>query len=79
MNDVQQVCIYVSNIDNKCLLEETRCIAFGPGGSLEVPNRLRFAAEDLLCFPTKEEIPEIANKGAPLSTLCDVMKLGCAP
>jgi hypothetical protein len=61
------------------LLEETHCIAFGPGGLLQVPDRVRYAAQNLFCFPTREEIPEINNKGAPLSAVCDVMKLGCVP
>jgi len=71
MNDVQQVCIYVSTIDGDCLLEETHCIAFGPGGLLQVLDRLRFAPEDLLYFPTREKIPEITNKIRPCST-CSV-------
>ncbi len=79
MNDVQQVCIHVSTIDGNCLLEETHCIAFGPGGLLRVLERLDFAAENLLCFPTREKIPEVTSKGAPLLIVCDIMKLGCEP
>ena len=79
MNDVQQVCVYVSTIDDEFLLEETHCIAFGPEGLLRVSETLDTAAEDLLCFPTREEILQITNKGAPLSVVCNIMKLGCVP
>ncbi len=78
-NDVQQNRIHVSTIDGECLLQETHRIAFGPAGLLRVSGRLGFAAEDLLCFPTREEIPEIASKEAPLSLICDILKLGFVP
>ena len=79
MNDVKDICIHVSSFNGECLLEETHLIARGPGGLLRVPDRLGLAADNLLCFPSKEEMAEISNKGAPFSALCNIMNLGCVP
>jgi len=76
MNDVKYLCIQVSTIDGESLLCETYLISFGPEGLLRIPERLRYVAKDLLCFPKKEETRNLANQGALFSAICEALKLG---
>ena len=79
MNNIKGIRVHVSKNNGESLLCETHLIAFGPGGLLKLPQRLGFAADDLLCFPTEEDSKNIENQGAPLSSVCETFKLGCVP
>ena len=52
------------------LISETHDIFFGTDGLLLVPKRLGVAAEELVCFPSKEKASNLANMGAPFSAVC---------
>ena len=79
MNDIKSLQITVSEIKGVTLLCESHIVSFGPGGLLKVPERLGYAGDDLLCFPTEEEANDIGNLGAPFSSVCDIFKLGLVP
>ena len=74
MTEVNYVSIQVSTNGGESLLCETHLIGFGPEGMLGIPERLGYAAKDLLCFPTKEEKADLGNQGAPFSAICEALK-----
>ncbi len=79
MNDIKSIRVNVSTIDGDTLLCESHIVSFGPGGLLRVPERLGFASDHLLCFPTEEEREDIANQGAPFNSVCDTLVIGRVP
>ena len=46
---------------------------------IRVPERLGYAAESLLCFPTEEERQGILNQGAPFYSVCETLHIGRVP
>ncbi len=58
---------------------ESHIVSFGPGVLLKIPEKLGYAADNLLCFPSEEEREDIANQGAPFNAVCDTLVIGRVP
>ncbi len=79
MNGIKRICVNVSTIDGINMHCESHIVSFGPGGLLIIPEKLGYAADNLLCFPSEEEREDIANQGASFNAVCDTIVIGRVP
>ena len=73
MSSVTNIILKVVAKDGQLMLSETRDIFLPADGLLLVPERLGVTAEELVCFPSKENASDLANMGAPFSAACDAL------
>ena len=71
---VTHIRIDVFSHEGKALIGKKHEISFGGEGLLAVAQRLGYKAENLLCFRIKEEALDETNMGAPLSSVCAILR-----
>jgi hypothetical protein len=75
---VSHVRIDILSREGELLLGEKHSVKISDEGLLGIPDRLEVNASNLLCFPTKEEAGDIANRGDPFTAICRIFSPGSA-
>ena len=69
---VKHVKIDVSNRDSDVILGEIHSVKLGAEGLMGVPARLGYTPSSLLCFPPKDEMGDLTNRGDSFTTICNL-------